>query len=205
MQCSSWSLHHPLKAHADGGCLRGSALAVYRYSDNIVYASLFHDINGIEVPENRTYPTQMHLLSSDSNDVTATCDGVRGYDVSESSLPYPKVDLYGLVYTTYDADGFAKNQQFFYTVDSGERQNLLNGGWQAVNLSGVQVYSPEVGPQVPNAVAVHRLYNGSNGDHLYSTNAQEISTLLNAPNTPWQDEHVAFYLLGTPDPALPAN
>lgn len=80
------------------------------------------------------------------------------------------------------------SQDHFYTVDSGEKSQLVGSGWR---YEGIAWYSPASGNQVT------RFYNPHTGDHMYTASGAEGNNLVRSG---WKREGTAFFVKssGTP-------
>ena len=88
------------------------------------------------------------------------------------------------VYRLYNAT----TQDHFYTVDSGEKSQLIANGW---TYEGIAWNSPTSGNPVI------RLYNSATGDHMYTASGDEANNLVRSG---WKREGTAFFVKrsGTP-------
>ncbi len=75
--------------------------------------------------------------------------------------------------------------EHFYTASAGERNSLINAGW---NYEGIGWRAPKSG------APVYRLYNPNAGDHHYTTSAGERDSLVKAG---WRYEKVGWYSGGS--------
>ena len=86
----------------------------------------------------------------------------------------------GPVYRLYNPNGF-----HHYTLDSDERDALINEGWRDEGIA----FTAACSARVP----IYRLYNPSNGDHLYTAEYGEADALV---NDGWVYEGVPFFVTG---------
>ncbi|WP_181281304.1 InlB B-repeat-containing protein [Bifidobacterium callitrichos] len=81
-----------------------------------------------------------------------------------------------------------KGAKFLYSSDAKEQSYWKNNGWID---EGVAFYAvSEQGPVASKSVPVYRLRNLTNGDHLLSTDTNEVSVL---EANGWASEGVLFY------------
>ncbi|WP_190973587.1 InlB B-repeat-containing protein [Bifidobacterium callitrichos] len=81
-----------------------------------------------------------------------------------------------------------KGAKFLYSSDAKEQSYWKNNGWTD---EGVAFYAvSEQGPVASKSVPVYRLRNLTNGDHLLSTDTNEVSVL---EANGWASEGVLFY------------
>lgn len=80
------------------------------------------------------------------------------------------------------------SQDHFYTVDSGEKSQLVGSGWR---YEGIAWYSPASGNPVT------RFYNPHTDDHMYTASGAEGNNLVRSG---WKREGTAFFVKasGTP-------
>lgn len=72
-------------------------------------------------------------------------------------------------------------QDHFYTVDTGEKSQLVATGWR---YEGIAWTSPTSG------IPVIRLYNQKTGDHMYTASGDEANNLVRSG---WKREGTAFF------------
>lgn len=73
------------------------------------------------------------------------------------------------------------SQDHFYTIDSGEKSQLVGTGWR---YEGIAWMSPSSG------TPVIRFFNAKTGDHMYTASATEGNNLV---KTGWKREGTAFF------------
>ncbi len=97
------------------------------------------------------------------------------------------------VYRLYNPN----NGEHLFTVDVNELQTLVGLGWRSEGARFTEygdTDDPDIFAGTGDLEIVYRLYNRGNGDHLYTTSAEEVAALvqLMPNNEGWVSEGMAF-------------